>query len=334
MLGIILNAVICKSQQSPNRVSSLLATESSVFVEEILWLICCVGEVRVLLSSPKFFLQEGSAVRPKNFSIYKWGILLIGFAGTSGCHLVPSAESTLPSQRQVVRDQLVIHSDFHLPRRHRLLDELVLRRADISRVLELDLSDEPINVYLFANQEKFSNYMNRKHPLFPNRRAFFVKNDAQLLVYAYWGSRVGEDLRHEVTHGYVHSVVPNLPLWLDEGLAEYFETPRGNNGFNSPHVHLLNESRDAGSWQPDLERLEKLRSASSLTQLDYAESWLWAHFLLGDLETRRLVNAELQQLIESGKCRPVSEIVTQTFHDADAELLKHLDSLASFDEQE
>ena len=71
-----------------------------------------------------------------------------------------------------------------------------------------------------------------RYPDFPKRRAFFVETDTQLAVYAQWGDRVAEDLRHEVAHGYLHAIVPSIPLWLDEGLAEYFEVPRGQNGLN------------------------------------------------------------------------------------------------------
>ena len=73
-------------------------------------------------------------------------------------------------------------------------------------------------------------YLTRNFPSVPSRRAFFLETDTRLAVYAHWSDRVAEDLRHEVAHGYLHSVVPGLPLWLDEGLAEYFEVPRGQNG--------------------------------------------------------------------------------------------------------
>jgi hypothetical protein len=79
------------------------------------------------------------------------------------------------------------------------------------------------------------------HPNLPRRRAFFVETDTRLSVYAYWGDRVAEDLRHEVVHGYLHAVVPHLPLWLDEGLAEYFEVPRGLSGLWA-WVHYLLET--------------------------------------------------------------------------------------------
>lgn len=203
----------------------------------------------------------------------------------AGCQSVLRTEALSrslerPEANELTRGQLVIHSDFRLPRRHRLLDEMSMRRHDVTSTLNIPASDEPIHVYLFEDQERFANYMKRRHPLFPNRRAFFVKDDTNLMVYAWWGKRVGEDLRHEITHGYLHSVLNEVPLWLDEGLAEYFETPRANRGFNSAHFHQLLKAYDDNEWQPDLARLEKLKRASALTQVDYAESWLWVHYML------------------------------------------------------
>src|SRR6185295_16292773 len=100
-------------------------------------------------------------------------------------------------------------------------------------------SDEPIHVYLFESGPVFTEFMHAHYPSFPQRRAFFVETDTRLTVYAQWGDRVAEDLRHEVSHGYLQSIIRNLPLWLDEGLAEYFEVPRGTQGFNRPHVDEL-----------------------------------------------------------------------------------------------
>ena len=48
-----------------------------------------------------------------------------------------------------------------------------------------------------------------------------------------------DDLRHEMTHAYLHAVVPNVPLWLDEGLAKYFELPRQQHGLNQPYVRQV-----------------------------------------------------------------------------------------------
>lgn len=240
-----------------------------------------------------------------------------------------SGQGGLPTSQTVTRGQLVIHSDFHLPKRHRLLDELVARQVDLAEELQLPMSDEPIDVFLFEDKDQFQTFMIHSHPEFPNRRAFFVKSDTSLKVFAYWGARVGEDLRHEVTHGYLHSVVPNIPLWLDEGLAEYFEVSRGKGGVNGPHVyHLANQLRQ-GEWKPDLARLESLLSASKLTQMDYAESWLWVHFLLsGDDDTKSIIQRQLAEIRVTGKAGSTLALIKAEVPDYETQLLMHLKFLS------
>lgn len=246
---------------------------------------------------------------------------------TSGC-ATTEKRSTLPGRERLVRDQLVIYSDFHLPKNHRLIGELTSRRQEISELLGIPTTDEPINVFLFEDQDHFRNFMTQSHPEFPNRRAFFVKNDTSLNVYAFWGSRVGEDLRHEITHGYVHGAVPNIPLWLDEGIAEYFEIGRGKGGLNRPHVYHLANSFRRGEWTPDLTRLESLVSASELTQMDYAESWLWVHFLLsGDSQSRSIIQGHLKALVDTGSADPIMRFVQTEFPDYETRLIMHLKML-------
>lgn len=244
-----------------------------------------------------------------------------------GCQTART-RSQLPSQEQVIREQLIVHSDFHLPKQHRLLDELVARGNDISNLLAIPTSDEPINIYLFDDQTHFQEFMVDIHPAFPNRRAFFVKDDTSLSVYAFWGSRVGEDLRHEVTHGYLHSVVPNLPLWLDEGIAEYFEVARGKKGINGPHVYHLSNALRRGQWKPNLARLELIESASELTQMDYAESWLWIHFLLTtDSESREIIRNHLARLRSTATPELMMPIIAESIPDCEARLIDHLKML-------
>jgi hypothetical protein len=78
----------------------------------------------------------------------------------------------------------------------------------------------------------------------------------------------------------LHAVAPGLPLWLDEGLAEYFEVPRGRGGLNQPHLDLLVDLARHNGWRPDLARLERISDISQMDQTSYAESWAWAHLLL------------------------------------------------------
>jgi hypothetical protein len=236
-------------------------------------------------------------------------ILLMSIAATAvSCRGLPLPNSTqLPTEHQVPVQQLVFHSDFDLPEDHRLVRELTAERDDVSTVLGLPPSDEEIHVYLFRDAQTYGQYLNRHFPLVPSRRAFFVETDTRLEVYAHWSDRVAEDLRHEVAHGYLHAAVPAIPLWLDEGLAEYFEVPRGHSGLNRPHLMLLADMTEHNGWKPKLANLEALESAGDMQQIHYAEAWAWVHFLLNSTpERRELLTSYLALLRENGSADPLS----------------------------
>ena len=214
--------------------------------------------------------------------------------------------SKLPDAHLLVREQLIVHSESALPMKHRLIDDLISQRLELFEKLSLAPSDEPIHVYLFDAPERYETYVEQHYPGLPARRAFFVETDTKLAVFAHWGDRVAEDLRHEVTHGYLHSSIRNLPLWLDEGIAEFFETPRGKAGFNAPHAQLLRQRSASGAWAPDLVRLENLNDAVAMSQQDYAEAWLWTHFLMETTPERLTILREYLHDLRTGRSQPLS----------------------------
>jgi hypothetical protein len=245
-----------------------------------------------------------------------------------GCATV-RAVPALPEDSQVAREQLIVYSDFKLPKRHRLIEEVSALRADVSRLLDIPVSDEPIHVYLFEDAGTYREYVREYYPGLQDRRAFFVETDTRLTVYAHWGDQVAEDLRHEVTHGYLHAVVPNLPLWLDEGLAEYFETPRGWNGLHAAHLQLLDSLAQSG-WEPSLTRLEQKVQLEEMSQQDYAEAWLWLHFLLNTTRERRLLlQSHLAVQREQAQAPRFSAALLANEPDATAQLREHLRQLAA-----
>ncbi|MFI4873909.1 MAG: hypothetical protein ACIALR_01130, partial [Blastopirellula sp. JB062] len=93
-----------------------------------------------------------------------------------------------------------------------------------------------------------------------------------------------------------------LPLWLDEGLAEYFETQPAADRINQEQLTLLNETLQNGGWRPNLDRLAALERPEAMTRLDYAEAWLWTHYLMNgpqkQLLTARLTAERLDELVD------------------------------------
>jgi hypothetical protein len=253
----------------------------------------------------------------------------IAVVGCAQMGVWTASQPSLPVRHEMVRGQLVIRSDEPLPPHHRLIDELTAQRAELLATLSLPPSNEPITVYLFSSAEHFKSFMRSQYPDLPDRRAFFVEKDTALEVYAHWGDRVAEDLRHEVAHGYLHSVVPHIPLWIDEGLAEYFEVPRGMQGLNRPHIALLAE-RLAQGWQPNVRRLETLSSPAEMDQIDYAESWGWVHLLLHTgPEQRQVLQGFLRDIKDTGTAAPLSTRVARLWPNPDETLAAYLRDLTS-----
>ena len=259
---------------------------------------------------------------------HRVAVALIGTiaAHVSGCATWNSAP-TLPSRDTVTREQLVFHADFRLPRYHRLLEDLTAQRTYVSNTLDLPVSDEPIHLYLFEKSYDYREFLRERYPGVPERRALFVEEDTRMTVYAHWGDRVAQDLRHEVTHGYVHAVIRSIPLWLDEGLAEYFEVPQSDSGLHQQHMEALVAAIAQDAWQPNLPRLERLSDISDMRQIDYAESWLWVHMLLNTSDQRRrLLHGHLDGLCEGAVTPPLS-ILLRAEPGIEEELLIHLEKL-------
>jgi len=224
---------------------------------------------------------------------------------------------------------LRFHTDFALANEHPLIGELGEQKRRLAAVTGLTFSTAkiPIDVYLFRNRDSFDNFTAQSNAAFASRRAFFVKSDTMLNVYAVWGDRVAEDLRHEITHGYLHSVAPSLPLWIDEGLAEYFEVGPGTGGLNWAHVQHLIETFEQETWTPSLGRMESLYDPTKLTQTDYAEAWLWTHFLLSEDSTAALVRSQMQRYQNKTGIAWTAK-VHHLVHDPNQRVLEHLHALA------
>lgn len=246
------------------------------------------------------------------------------------CRGLPlSLSKPLPVEPQESDHQLQFACDIKLP------DEQVVRQLERERdviysTLGLPPSQEKIYVNVYGSEETYHQILARKFPMVPNRRAFFVETDTRLEVYAHWSPRYAEDLRHEVAHGYLHAVVPAIPLWIDEGLAEYFEVPEGNGGLNHPHLLLLADMMEHNGWKPNLLELEALRDAGDMQQIHYAEAWAWAYFMIESTPERREILAEyLTELRDKGKARPLSARLKESHIQVERTLADYLVDLKS-----
>lgn len=237
----------------------------------------------------------------------------------------------LPSQHTVRSDQLLVYSDFRISPDHELISDLKNLRHQVYDTLELPVQRRPVTVYLFDNERAYRDYLSQFYPDLPPRRAYFFKTSQELAVFTYWGEKIQEDLRHEFTHGLLHASLKSVPLWLDEGLAEYFEVIAPQPGeLNGNYVGELTE-RIGNGWRPAIERLEGIEEFSTLQRVDYQESWAWVHFMLHHTpETRQALLGYLQDLRVQNNPYPLSKRLEAASTEYDDRFLVYISSLNTF----
>lgn len=173
----------------------------------------------------------------------------------------------------------ICRADFPLAEQKGLLAELAQLQIDLVRYLGIRPAEEPIHLYLFQSEKTYRAFLNQHFPQVPYRRALYLKQNGPGMVLAFRSREFETDVRHECTHALLHAALPMVPLWLDEGLAEYFEVPAGSRAFNNPHLNRLKWGLLFGG-PVQLEELEKKGSIEDLGDAEYRAAWSWVHFLL------------------------------------------------------
>ena len=173
----------------------------------------------------------------------------------------------------------VCRTDFQPRGLERLFEQLAALQADLVEQLGVEPATEPIELYLFRNEWNYRRFLKRHLPRTPYRRALFVKDGGPGRVFVHLGREFEVDVRHECTHALLHSALPMVPLWLDEGLAEYFEVPPEQRAFDNPYLNRVKWNLRLGMY-PRLDKLEKEGDFSKLGHSDYRDSWAWVHFML------------------------------------------------------
>jgi hypothetical protein len=231
-----------------------------------------------------------------------------------------------PSKHWLRVGPSVFYADIPLDQNDPLFEELGELPEQIQTELQLPPGDTLVQVFLFETQEKYDAFLKARYPKFPNRRAYFVAEPRtgagdDLLVFTWMSDNLRTDLRHELTHATLHGVLKGVPLWLDEGLAGYFELPPNHAGVNAAHLEVLRR----GPFQPDLARLEKFGQVNQMEKPEYREAWAWVHLMLrGDAPARAALLDYVQQLRTTATPGPLLPKLREAMPDPNQALADHL----------
>lgn len=207
-----------------------------------------------------------------------WVLLLTAWAG---CAAFDKGQTLVPTKYQLRAGPFIVFS-------HEQVDEdappircLQSLERDIGQALGLrpPTDEDPVEIYILKDRQDFDHFLKYYYPELPSRRAFFIAKGSQRIVYTYVSPRLEEDLRHEATHSLLRGAYGDLPLWLDEGLAEYFETDLSRPDAERSRLDLIVADL-RNRWSPNLVRLESMTDISQMSQRDYREAWSWVHLCL------------------------------------------------------
>jgi len=173
----------------------------------------------------------------------------------------------------------VLRADCSLAATPGILAELRQLQDDLVETLGIEPAEEWIEIYVYRDRAALNAATRELLPGVEPRPALFVQGHGRAMVLTCRGDTLATDLRHETTHAILQQFTGEIPLWLDEGLAEYFEEPRDRRA--GGHAHLA-ELREPGAVArlPSLERLERAANLGDLSLRDYQSAWLWTHYLL------------------------------------------------------
>jgi hypothetical protein len=201
--------------------------------------------------------------------------------------------------------------------------ELETLDRDLMRTLGIEPASQPIYIYLFSNLSSHREYVTKHYPDIPYRRALFVQEGSRAGVYAYRHEELEIDIRHECTHALLHASLPVVPLWLDEGVAEYFEVPASQRAFDHPHFATLRWNMRLGLVR-DIASLEQSKNIDEMGAVEYRYAWAWVHFMLHGPESAHQTLASYLADIRRGvPVGSLSERFAETTPDTTERMVQH-----------
>jgi hypothetical protein len=219
-------------------------------------------------------------------------------------NLSPTYQKRLPHVQTC--GVVVVQANFPLTEIATILEEIHQLQYDLNRYIGVPEPKEKIELCLFKDEDSYSRFLREFFPKAPtDRRALYIKLEDKPGTLLVQKSKDFEiDLRHEMTHAIIHASVSEVPIWLDEGLAKYFEVPPKDRWRSNPYLSRVRSDARFGIV-PSLDRLVRLETIDDMSAKEYRDSWAWTHFLIHrSPETHHLLAAYLQML---ATCSPQDE---------------------------
>lgn len=167
-----------------------------------------------------------------------------------------------------------------------------------------------VNLYLFTRQADFQRWMiERIGSSNPNYAGVFIPASNEVAVWR-WNEddeQVAQTILHESSHVLLHQLSPASPVWLHEGLAQYFQTLKVNDAGRVVVTALPAAEERIQHWI-DNQQLVTMRQylslddrawrkmAHELNAIPYTVAWGTTAFLMSKPVGRSTLRQMLQDL--------------------------------------
>ncbi len=170
-----------------------------------------------------------------------------------------------------------------------------------------------LNIVMFPDAASFHQYAEATTGLTnPNVGGFYstLTNEAVTFIYPD-DNRTMEVAKHEATHVIAMGIMGTMPLWLNEGLAEYFSKLNVRSQFSQVLVHddwlpLARATMRSGYPQRFAEFLkltpETWRTANE--ENNYSLAWSLVYYMMGTDAGRQTLTSLMRQMTEQ-YCQPI-----------------------------
>lgn len=221
------------------------------------------------------------------------------------------------------------YSQFSLDSIQNELHELHELQNRICSQLHLPAPKQQIELYFFKDAASWTAWHKQHLPDTPLRRALFIKPDViiqsdktRAQVFTYYSPQLAQDLRHEGTHAILHTIVGKpIPIWLDEGLAEYYE--------QDEKIPAVAKARVQHQTIRPLKKLEKIQTMGSMTADAYADAWAWTVYLLeGPQNLRHILPEYIRDFQKKLFYSSISSRVGKVHKNPDAALAQFINAMA------
>ncbi len=208
-----------------------------------------------------------------------------GLGQSPDVQLASAAVRTVPTARvsswpfEFLAGPFQIHSTVPMGSLRPLLPKLISLPKELQESLKIAIDDQPIHIVVLEDRAALDSYVKGILPEAPSRRALYIRHRGPGLVLTYFNPAWITDARHECTHAVLDASNVKVPQWLDEGLAEYFETASNNLLIHGTHTVAV-QSQVRFGQTADLEQLERMPSTAVMSAKDYRDAWSVVAYLL------------------------------------------------------